>query len=146
MAFVGVSGALTGKRTSRATCVRMSADAQPNRRDFLKAVAAIAVTLGVPSSVLAEREYDGVAYLGGSEQIDVNNANIRVFQKYPGLYPNIGRLVVKYGPYKDVSQVFEIPELTSQQKETLKKYQDKLVALEPKPEYEIDKVNNGLYR
>eukprot|EP00188_Purpureofilum_apyrenoidigerum_P003561 Plantae.Rhodophyta-Purpureofilum_apyrenoidigerum.ctg37652.p2 GENE.Plantae.Rhodophyta-Purpureofilum_apyrenoidigerum.ctg37652~~Plantae.Rhodophyta-Purpureofilum_apyrenoidigerum.ctg37652.p2 ORF type:complete len:147 (-),score=28.32 Plantae.Rhodophyta-Purpureofilum_apyrenoidigerum.ctg37652:276-716(-) len=146
MAFVGVSGAVTGKRTSRATCVRMSAGAQPDRREFLKGVAAIALALGMPASALADREYEGVGFLGGGEQIDVNNANIRAFQKYPGMYPNIGKLVVKYGPYKDVSQVFDIPELTDQQRAVLKKYQDRLVALEPRPEYEIDKVNNGLYR
>lgn len=139
MAFVGVNGIVAGRKTaSRATCVKMSSSEEsttPDRREFILGAAAAAFMFVAPNAARADIEYDGVPFLGGAEQIDVNNANIRVFQKYPGLYPNIGRLIVKYGPYKDVAQIYEIPELTDAQKETIKKYEDKLVTLEPRPEY-----------
>jgi photosystem II PsbU protein len=35
---------------------------------------------------------------------------------------------------------------TEAEKSVLKKYEDKFLALEPAPEYVIDRINNGLYR
>jgi photosystem II PsbU protein len=94
----------------------------------------------------AEINYDGVKYLGGGDKVDVNNANIRVYLKYPGLYPTIAGKVVKYGPYKAVADIYNVPGLSSTEKDLLKKYEDKFVVLDPKPEYILDKFNNGLYR
>uniref|UniRef100_A0A7S0BF75 Photosystem II 12 kDa extrinsic protein n=1 Tax=Rhodosorus marinus TaxID=101924 RepID=A0A7S0BF75_9RHOD len=147
MAFVGSGSFAVTKSSVPATCARMLAEENSTeRRDFLKSVLGAALAMTVPASAMAEVEYSGVPYLGGSDKVDVNNANIRVFQKFPGMYPNIGRLIVKNGPYKDVSEVFQIQELSAAQKEVLKKYENNLIALEPRPEYEIDKINNGLYR
>lgn len=36
--------------------------------------------------------------------------------------------------------------ITEEEKSVLKKYEGKFVALEPAPEYVIDRINNGLYR
>lgn len=51
-----------------------------------------------------------------------------------------------YGPFKSVSDVYSIPGLSNAEKDTIKKNEAKFVALEVKPEYEIDKINNGLYK
>jgi photosystem II PsbU protein len=45
-----------------------------------------------------------------------------------------------------VSDLYSIPGLTEAEKAVLKKYDSKLITLEPAPEYTIDRINNGLYR
>jgi len=98
------------------------------------------------SPARAEVDYDGIKYLGGGEKVDLNNANIRAYLKIPGLYPNIASKIVKYGPFKSVSDVYNMPTLSSAEKEVLKKAESRFVVLDTKPEYVIDKINNGLYR
>merc|ERR1711870_82099 len=92
------------------------------RREIVSKVLGSAALLpALPA--FAEIDYAGVGYLGGSSQIDVNNANIRVYQKLPGVYPNAAGKIVTKAPYDS-----------------------KVLYLEPKPEYVIDQINNGLYR
>lgn len=50
------------------------------------------------------------------------------------------------GPYKSVSDVYNIPGLTPEGKNALKNAESRFVVLDVKPEYDIDKINNGLYR
>lgn len=76
----------------------------------------------------------------------MNNANIRAYLKIPGLYPTIASKIVNNGPFKVVSDVYNMPGLSSAEKEILKKAENRFVVLEGKPEYVIDKINNGLYR
>jgi photosystem II PsbU protein len=106
--------------------------------------AATAASFLAPELASAKIEYEGVPYLGGSEKVDVNNANVRVYSKFPGLYPTIAGKIVSNGPYKNVGEIYSL--LTDAEKTVLKKYEDKLLALEPAPEYVIDRINNGLYR
>lgn len=94
-------------------------------------------------SVRAEIDYDGVKYLGGGDKVDLNNANIRAYLKIPGLYPTIASKLVNNGPYKSVQDVFNIASLSSSEKETLKNSESRFIVLEGKPEYVIDKINNG---
>ena len=95
----------------------------------------------------AEIDYDGIKYLGGAEKIDLNNANIRAYLKVPGLYPTIaGKIVSAPGPFKSVGDVYNIAGLSGAEKDILKKAESRFVVLDPKPEYVIDKINNGLYR
>jgi hypothetical protein len=47
------------------------------------------------------------------------------------------------GPFKTVADIYNIPGLTDAQKEIIKKSESKFLALDVKPEYEIDKINNG---
>jgi hypothetical protein len=54
----------------------------------------------------------GVGYLGGSEKIDINNANVRVYVRFPGMYPTIAGKIVSHGPYKSVSELYSITGLT----------------------------------
>jgi photosystem II PsbU protein len=117
----------------------------------LKKVAAAAVIAGSTmfggiNSAKAEIDYDGIKYLGGGDKIDLNNANIRAYLKLPGMYPTIAGKVVASGPFKTVGDVYNIPGLSGAEKDVLKKNEGRFLALDVKPEYEIDKINNGLYR
>lgn len=94
----------------------------------------------------AIRDYEGVGYLGGSNIVDINNANVRVYLKMPGMYPTIAGKIVSNGPYKTVGDIYSIAGLTSAEKDILKKYESRFTALTPQADYVIDRVNNGLYR
>merc|ERR1719353_1758981 len=59
----------------------------PSRRAFLSKVAGAATGAAVAAPARADTDYAGLPYLGGSEKIDVNNANVRVYAKLPGMYP-----------------------------------------------------------
>mmetsp|Transcript_2453 Transcript_2453/g.6313 ORF Transcript_2453/g.6313 Transcript_2453/m.6313 type:complete len:137 (+) Transcript_2453:47-457(+) len=119
-----------------------------SRRDFMAQTAA-AVTVAAPVAVQvanADIDYAGLPYLGGSNKVDVNNANVRVYAKLPGMYPSVAGKITTNGPYKAVSDLYSIKGLTEKEKSIIKKYEARLVALEPSPMYVIDRVNNGLYR
>jgi len=87
-----------------------------------------------------------VGYLGGSSTVDINNANVRVYLKMPGMYPAAAGKIVSNGPYKAVSDIYSIPGLTAGEKEVMKKYESRFVALPPSADFVIDRINNGLYR
>lgn len=136
-AFVGAAAPLRVAAAARPT-ICMAADDKPvvSRRAALAGAAAAAVAAVAASlPALAETEYANVPFLGGSDIIDINNANVRAYAKYPGMYPTVAGLLATNGPYEKVEDVFKIPGLTDRQITTLKKYQDKLVALTPTPEY-----------
>eukprot|EP00166_Cyanidium_caldarium_P000905 ctg_138.g54 len=108
-----------------------------SRKNFLLTCASIAAaSFLVPfRAAQASRDYAGVGYLGGSDKVDINNANIRAYTKFPGLYPTLASMIVKNGPYKSVGDLYNIKGLTPEQKELIKKYEEHFVALEPAPEY-----------
>jgi len=115
-------------------------------QNFQKAIAASFIGASIffgGNAARAEIDYAGLPYLGGSEKIDINNANIRVYLKLPGLYPNIAAKIVNNGPFKTAADVYNIKGLSGAEKDILKKYEGKFVALDEKPEYVIDKINNG---
>lgn len=61
----------------------------------------------------------GVGYLGGSEKVDVNNANVRVYAKFPGMYPTVAGKIVSHGPYKSVGDLYSISGLTGKSVSTI---------------------------
>jgi photosystem II PsbU protein len=124
---------------------RAATELAAERRAFLSAATAafVAVTPFVANAV---RDYENIAYLGGSDIVDINNANVRVYLKFPGMYPTIAGKIASNGPYSSVSDVFNIPGLTGSEKEILKKYESRFVAKKPEADYVIDKFNNGLYK
>eukprot|EP00186_Timspurckia_oligopyrenoides_P000606 CAMPEP_0182449818 /NCGR_PEP_ID=MMETSP1172-20130603/36904_1 /TAXON_ID=708627 /ORGANISM="Timspurckia oligopyrenoides, Strain CCMP3278" /LENGTH=151 /DNA_ID=CAMNT_0024647203 /DNA_START=62 /DNA_END=517 /DNA_ORIENTATION=- len=151
MAFISGAGLVTKSSAAPAKCcaVRMSAESEDgavSRRQLLagSVAAALAAVAAVPAA-LADREYENVGFLGGGDQVDVNNANVRAYIQFPGMYPNIAGVICKNGPYDSVADLYKL-DLNDKQKEVLKKYESKLVALPPRPEYMIDRFNNGLYR
>mmetsp|Transcript_26543 Transcript_26543/g.79593 ORF Transcript_26543/g.79593 Transcript_26543/m.79593 type:complete len:137 (+) Transcript_26543:103-513(+) len=117
----------------------------PSRRQFLGKIAA-AGGAAVAAPAFADTDYAGLPYLGGSQKIDINNANIRVYAKLPGMYPGAAGKIVNNGPYKSVSDVYSIKGMSEKEKAAVKKWESRLITLEPSPMYVIDRVNNGLYR
>jgi photosystem II PsbU protein len=147
--FAAASAYTTGITTtrSRSSAVRMSEESA-SRRQMLQAAVLGAVAL-FPTLAGAEIDYDGVKYLGGGDKVDVNNANIRAFTQFPGMYPNAASKILKAAPdagYKSAADLYNAPGLTGPEKDVIKKYEAKFVFLDPKPEYVIDRLNNGLYR
>mmetsp|Transcript_23088 Transcript_23088/g.48316 ORF Transcript_23088/g.48316 Transcript_23088/m.48316 type:complete len:154 (+) Transcript_23088:154-615(+) len=117
-----------------------------NRRAFLGTVAAISAAAIIPTAANAKVDYENVAYLGGGSVVDLNNANVRAYLRLPGMYPGVAGKIVSHGPYKSVNDVYNIPGLTSGEKDVIKKYEARFTAKEPAAEYVIDRINNGLYR
>lgn len=79
-------------------------------------------------------------------QVDINNANVRAYIKMPGMYPSAAGKIVTNGPYSTVADLYAIKGLNEKEKAVIKKYESRLVALEPQVMYSIDRFNNGLYR
>ena len=81
-------------------------------------------------------------------KIDLNNTNVRAFQKYPGMYPNLARKVIKNAPYENVEDVLNIEGLSDRQKELLQANLDNFRVTEVKPAFTEgdDRYNNGIYR
>lgn len=99
-----------------------------------------------PVAANAIRDYENVKYLGGSEIVDINNANVRVYLKMPGMYPSAAGKIASNGPYNSVSDIYNIPGLTAKEKEVMKKYESRFIANKPSADYVLDRINNGLYR
>merc|ERR1719387_842716 len=94
----------------------------------------------------AIRDYEAVGLLGGVNVVDVNNANVRVYLKMPGLYPNVAGKIASNGPYKSVSDLYNIKGLSGAEKDLIKKYESRFTTTPPSADYVIDRINNGLYR
>lgn len=62
------------------------------------------------------------------EKLDVNNAAVADYMKFPGLYPKIGGVISNNGPYGSVKDVFKLKELSKDEKSKLKKYESELTA------------------
>lgn len=116
------------------------------RREFFAAAAAAAGAAFAPLAANAIIDYSNVGYLGGGEIVDVNNANVRVYLKMPGLYPSVAGKIASNGPYKSVGDLYQIPGLSGVEKDLIKKYEPRFVAQPPSADYVIDRINNGLYR
>jgi len=115
------------------------------RREFMSTVAG-AAGAAVATPALADVDYAGLPYLGGSNKIDINNANVRVYVKLPGMYPGAAGKICSNGPYKSVSDLYSIKGISEAEKSAIKKYESRLIVLEPSAMYVIDRLNNGLYR
>lgn len=82
------------------------------------------------------------------KKIDLNNTNVRAFQKYPGMYPNLARKVIKNAPYENVEDVLNIEGLSDRQKELLQANLDKFTVTDVESAFTEgdDRYNNGIYR
>merc|ERR1712012_1505335 len=115
------------------------------RQQAASAVAAAAVAL-TPVAATAIVDYDAIKYLGGSDKVDVNNANVQAFRQFPGMYPTAAGQIATHGPYKTVADIYDIPGLDERVKDIMKKYEGNFVCLPPNQAYVLDRVNNGMYR
>merc|ERR1712032_1286249 len=69
------------------------------RREIISKVLGSAALVSA-TAANADIGYAGVGFRGGSSTIDVNNANIRVYTKLPGMYPGAAGKIVSNVPYK----------------------------------------------
>ena len=123
----------------------MMSEESIGRREIISKVLGSA-TLLAATAANADIDYAGVGFLGGSSTIDVNNANIRVYTKLPGMYPNAAGKIVSNVPFKGKEDMYSKCGFTAAESAAVKKYDSKFIFLEPRPEYIIDNINNGLYR
>lgn len=81
-------------------------------------------------------------------KLDLNNSNIRAFQKYPGLYPKLARMIIQNAPYQKVEDVLKIPGLTEQQRELLQQNLEHFTVTEVTPALVEggDRYNPGIYK
>eukprot|EP00403_Amphidinium_massartii_P020413 CAMPEP_0178399646 /NCGR_PEP_ID=MMETSP0689_2-20121128/15385_1 /TAXON_ID=160604 /ORGANISM="Amphidinium massartii, Strain CS-259" /LENGTH=191 /DNA_ID=CAMNT_0020020425 /DNA_START=59 /DNA_END=634 /DNA_ORIENTATION=+ len=116
-----------------------------SRRQQIASATAAGV-VGLSTAANAMVDYSGLAYLGGSDKVDINNANVQAYRQFPGMYPTIAGLIGSNGPYKSVQDIYNIKGLTEPMKSVLKQYEANFVCFPADPAYFIDRVNNGLYR
>ena len=117
-----------------------------SRKHEVASVATAAAVALTPMSANAYVDYEGLAFLGGSDKVDVNNANVQAYKQFPGFFPTAAGVIATHGPYKEVKEIFDIPNVDPRITAIFKKYEQNLVCLPANPAYFIDRVNNGLYR
>merc|ERR1711866_20893 len=93
-----------------------------------------------PRAASAMVEYDNVQYLGGTDKVDINNANVQAYRQFPGMYPTAAGAIATHGPYKSVEEVYNIPNLSPKLIEIIKKYEKNLVCLPASPAYFLDRI------
>lgn len=128
---------------------RPATELAAERREFMSSAAAALGVAGLAAfapEAKAIRDYEGIEFLGGGSQVDINNANIRVYLKMPGLYPGVAGKIASNGPYKTVGDLYNIKGLSAPEKDMIKKYEGRFVTGTPSPDYVVDRINNGLYR
>ena len=112
-------------------------------------LAGLLMTLLLPSAALAaelRNEIDDkIAESGG--KVDLNNASVRRFQQYPGMYPTLAGKIVLGGPYDSVDDVLQL-DLTDRQRELFNKYKDNFTVTPPTIALNegFDRINDGVYR
>ena len=116
-----------------------------SRKQQIASVAA-ASTVAMAPAANAMVDYENIQFLGGTDKVDINNANIQAYRQFPGMFPTIAGMIATHGPYKSVADVYTIPNLDDKLKNIVKKYEGNLVCLPANPAYFIDRINNGMYR
>jgi photosystem II PsbU protein len=112
-------------------------------------LAGLLMTLVLPGAALAaERRNEIDDKLAESVgKVDLNNASVRRFQQYPGMYPTLAGKIVLGGPYDSVDDVLEL-DLTDRQKELFNKYKANFTVTPPAIALNegFDRINDGVYR
>ena len=112
-------------------------------------LAGLLMTLVLPGAALAaERRNEIDDKLAESVgKVDLNNASVRRFQQYPGMYPTLAGKIVLGGPYDSVDDVLAL-DLTDRQKELLNKYKGNFTVTTPAIALNegFDRINDGVYR
>ncbi|MGF1568109.1 MAG: photosystem II complex extrinsic protein PsbU [Nodosilinea sp.] len=82
------------------------------------------------------------------DKLDLNNANVQSFRKFPGLYPTLASKILLNAPFDSVDDVLDIPGLSEQQISILRANLDNFAATMPDPALVegADRFNNGVYK
>ncbi|MGD1906497.1 MAG: photosystem II complex extrinsic protein PsbU [Leptolyngbyaceae cyanobacterium] len=115
------------------------------------AMAATGQSLSNPSLLLAaelRNAVDDKLSTAYGSKLDINNANVQAFTKYPGLYPTIAGKIVKNAPYESVDDLLAIPGLGDREKTLIEDSLGEFAVTPPDPALVegADRFNNGVYR
>ena len=112
-------------------------------------LAGLLMTLLLPGAALAAERRNEIDYKLAENvgKVDLNNASVRRFQQYPGMYPTLAGKIVLGGPYDSVDDVLEL-DLTDRQRELFNKYKDNFTVTPPAIALNegFDRINDGVYR
>ena len=108
---------------------------------------ALPILVAAEPTELRNRADEKLADVYG-EKIDLNNTNVRAFQKLPGMYPTLASKIVRNAPYQKVEDVLSLPGLSAKQKDRLQANLDNFIVTEMEATYTEgdDRYNNGIYR
>ncbi len=117
----------------------------------LPGMAGTSVATFTPKLFAVEEVRDVVGAKLASEygkKVDLNNANVRAFRQFPGLYPSLAGILVKNAPYEKVDDVLKIAGLTERQKEILQSNLSNFTVTDVENAFVegADRINNGIYR
>lgn len=81
-------------------------------------------------------------------KLDLNNANVQGFSKFPGLYPTLARKILLNAPYESVDDVLDLPGLSEQQLNILRTNLDNFTVTATDSAFVEggDRFNNGVYK
>ena len=104
--------------------------------------------LAVESQASLRNRADAKLATEFGKKLDLNNTNVRAFQKYPGLYPTLAKKIIANAPYENVEDVLSIEGLSDRQKEILQANLDNFAVTEVESAFTEgdDRYNNGIYR
>ena len=105
----------------------------------------LTLPLSVQAAEIRNKVDDKIAETAG--KVDLNNASVRRFQQYPGMYPTLAGKIVVGGPYNEVDDVLDL-DLTERQKELFQKYKENFTVTDPEIALNegFDRINDGQYR
>jgi len=116
------------------------------KTEVASVAAAAAVGLSAPMAANAMIDYEGVPYQGGTDIVDINNANVQAYRQFRGMFPTAAGFIATHGPYKEVADLYKIPQMPDEVAKIIKKYEKQFIVLPYNEAYGLDRINNGMYR
>lgn len=100
------------------------------------------------TTTLRNRADDKLGTEFGGAKLDLNNTNVRAFQKYQGMYPNLATKIVQNAPYQKVEDVLQLSGLSDHQKEVLQANLDNFTVTDVESAFNEgdERYNNGIYK
>merc|ERR1719160_2480873 len=100
---------------------------------------AASVSLAGPLAANAMIDFEGTPYQGGTDIVDINNANVQAYRQFRGMYPTAAGVIATHGPYKEVADIYKIEGLEPAVKDIIKKYEKQFIVLPYNEAYGIDR-------
>lgn len=141
LVLVGCWGLIGGNSSSSAIALSVS------NPSFHSSTPVFFAKVELPTKELRNKADDKLGTEFG-KKIDLNNTNVRAFQRYPGMYPTLAKAIIQNAPYNQVEDVLKIVGLSDRQKEILQANLDNFTITEFDSVFNEgdDRYNNGIYR
>ncbi len=123
-----------------ASCLAFLGWSQPVNADVsLQVVPSLATTYRNPVDAKLGTDY--------GQKLDLNNASVRVFTQYKGMYPTLAGKIVQNAPYSSVKDVLNIPGLSDAEKQAINNNIDSFTVTDPSVALNSgdDRYNDGSY-